>query len=276
MNKVNNIKEIYNAITFGIKDYFKKNNFQKAVIGLSGGVDSSTATKLLVNSIGSKNVTALLMPEIGISNKKNLADSVELAKNLKIKYYIIEINDFLNLFKKNGWNQNKFAIGNTKARIRANILYNYANSNNAIVVGTTNKSELALGYGTKFGDLASDIFIFGDLWKTHVLELARFLKIPEKIINKKPTAELFLGQTDESDLGAEYKVIDKILEMYIENDLSINEIVNKGFKKTLAQKIVKRVKLNEHKRKPPIIIRVSEKSFHHTEWRMPITNGYEG
>lgn len=272
---MDDIKEIYSVLILGIKDYFKKNNADKAVIGLSGGIDSTVAVNLIVKSIGNENVFTLLMPEIGITSKRNLKDAEEIAKKLKIKYFIKPINDFLKPFESLQWKQDKYAIANTKARIRANILYNFANANKALVVGTSNKSEIALGYSTKYGDMAADILILGDLWKTEVLELAKFLKIPKKIINKKPTAELLPEQTDEKELGAPYSILDKIMQLYIEDDLSVNEIIEKGFNRNLVKNIVNKIRINEHKRKPPVLIRISERSFHSQEWRMPITNKYE-
>ena len=156
------------------------------------------------------------------------------------------------------------------------LLYYIANMENALVIGTSDKSEIALGYTTKYGDNAADILVIGDLWKTEVIEMGKFLKIPASILNKKPSAELILGQTAEKELGAPYKVLDGILKMYIEQDLSVDKIISKGFNKKIVKNVVGRIRTNEHKRRSAMLIRVSERSFHGMEWRMPITNRFKG
>ena len=275
-----NTKEVYNALILGIRDYFKKNNFKKAVIGLSGGLDSSVAISLVVKALGKQNVTAILMPDIGTTSPISIKNADMLVKKLKIKNCKITINDFVQYFK----NINKklkikdqiYAISNVKARTRMMILYYFANIENALVIGTSDKSEIALGYTTKFGDNAADILVIGDLWKTEVIELGRFLGIPESTLRKKPSAELVRGITAEKELGASYQVLDKVLKAYIEDGLSPEQIIEKEFDKKLVRNIVDRVRLNEHKRRTAMLIRVSEHSFHGMEWRMPITNRFKG
>ncbi len=232
----------------GIKDFFKKANCDKAVIGLSGGVDSSLALVLVVKALGNKNVYAILMPEKSVTKKVNVDDAVNLCKKLLVSYDIIEISRFLKSYKKIKW-ASDLAIANTKARIRANILYCYANSHKALVVGTSNKTELLLGYGTKHGDIAADLFAIGSLYKTEVYALAKKLGVPSEIINKTPSAELYRGQTDESELGGSYKELDNILKLIEKKQ--INKIKNKN----LYLKIKKRIEDNKHKRNPPVIIK---------------------
>ena len=274
-----NTKEIYGSLISGIRDYFKKNNFQKAVVGLSGGLDSSVAAFIVAKALGKNNVTAVFMPDTGVTSPKSKEHAQMVAKNLGIKYKTVEINNFVTFFKnmKITHSKNKiYAISNAKARTRMMILYYFANLENALVIGTSDKSEIALGYTTKFGDNAADILVIGDLWKTEVVEMGKFLKIPESILKKKPSAELVLGITAEKELGASYEVLDKILKMYIEEDLSPEEIVKKGFNGILVKNVANRIRLNEHKRRTAMLIRVSEKSFHGMEWRMPITNRFKG
>lgn len=242
-------------IITGIKSYFKQNNYKKAVIGLSGGIDSALAALLVSKAVGSKNLFALLMPEIGISPKKDLKDAEKFAKTLGVKYYIEPINKFLKPFKTLDWEQSKTAIMNTKARIRANTLYNFANSNNALVIGTGNKSELMLGYFTKYGDSAADLLVLGNLWKTEVIAIARKLKIPEHIIKKPPSAGLWKKQTDEKELGANYKILDKILKAYVDEGASKEKIVKAGVNAELVNKVIERMKNTEHKRKPTHVIK---------------------
>ena len=254
---MDNIKEMYNTLTIGIRNYFKKNKVEKAVIGLSGGIDSSLSAKLVADAIGKKNLHALIMPVKGLSSEENIKDAVEVCKLIGIGYSLIYINDFIKQFEKLRWKKNKIAIMNTASRIRTVILYNYANSNNALVIGTSNKTELLLGYFTKFGDGAVDVEVIGDLLKTGAVKLAKFLGLPEKIIKKVPTAELYHGQTDEAELGAPYDIIDQIIQLYIGKNLSANEIAKKGFNENLVKKTIERIRINEHKRNPPVLIKIS-------------------
>lgn len=272
--------EVYNALILGIGDYFKKNNFQKAVIGLSGGVDSSVAVYLVAKALGNKNVTAILMPDLGVTSEQSIKDAKDLVKKLKLKHHSIPINENIKYFDKLNkqlkFKKDIYAIANAKARTRMVLLYYFANLSNALVIGTSDKSEIALGYTTKYGDNAADILVIGDLWKTEVIEMGNFLKLPSSILKKKPSAELIMGQTAEKELGASYQVLDKILKMQIEDGLSLHEIINKGFNEKIVNNVVDRVRLNEHKRRSPILIRISERSFHGMEWRMPITNRFKG
>jgi NAD+ synthase len=243
------MRDTYFKLLEEIRNFYRRNHQHKAVIGLSGGVDSAVCLKLCCDALGSKNVTALLMPEKGLTKEKNIEDAIDLAKRLKVKYYTVDINPFLDCFNSLPWKQSKIALMNTKARIRSVLLYNYANSNNSLVVGTSNKSELMLGYGTKFGDLAADVYILGDVLKTDVLELAKFMKLPEPIIKKKPSAELTVGQTDEADLGASYSKLDTILRSILKD-----ERLNR--KDNLVKKTLQRIDKNQHKRENVPIIEI--------------------
>lgn len=240
------MKRVYLKLVKGIKLYFKKSKFNKAVFGLSGGLDSSLVAKLLSDALGPKNVFALIMPETLVTSQQNINDAFRLCKKLKIKHYKIEIDNFLKSFERSGWKRNNTAKINIKARIRANILYDFANSNHCLVVGTSNKSELMLGYGTKYGDLACDIMPIADLYKTDVKKLASYLELPMEIVIKEPSAELFKGQTDESELGMDYESIDRILKNPLRN----------LFKTKKAKSILKRIEKNKHKRKKIKIVKV--------------------
>ncbi len=249
------IKETYNALVSGIKGYFEKNKFEKAVIGISGGLDSAVCARLVADAIGKENVHGLIMPLKGLSSEEGVMHAVEFCTFTGIEYSLVFINDFIKEFGKVGWEQSKIAEMNTTARVRGVILYNYANSNNALVVGTSNKTEILLGYFTKYGDGAADIEVIGDLFKTEVKELAKFLEISEKIINKVPTAELYAGQTDEEELGVSYDKLDKILKFYADDNFSAEKIIEKGFDRKIVENVVNRIKLNEHKRSMPMILK---------------------
>src|SRR3989344_6535523 len=237
------MKKEYNNIIKGVKKYFKDNKLKKAVIGLSGGIDSSLCARLVADAIGPENLHGLILPDIDITSLKSVSYAKYMARSIGIKYSIIPINRFIGQFRKLPWKESHIAVINTKSRIRANILFNYANTHNALVIGTSNKSELALGYFTKYGDGAADIEVIGSLYKTQVYELAKFLKLPKEIIEKQPTAELYHGHTDEAELGASYKEIDKILK-------------TKNFNSKLGKEIRKRIEENEHKRVAIPIIKI--------------------
>ncbi len=248
-----NSEEKYKKIVECTREFFKKQRFHKAVLGLSGGIDSSLTAKIAVDAIGKENVTGLILPE-----KTNRPESAEYAKKqaeeLGIKAIEININEFFRPFWKFlPWEQNRASKTNIKPRLRMSILYNYANAHNTLVLGTSNKTEIMLGYFTKHGDGATDFTPLGNLFKTEVFEIAKNAGISKKIIERKPSAELEEGQTDEEDLEMSYKKIDKILK----------DIENQTFKKSLsktemekelkekfgenAEKILKRIKENKHK-----------------------------
>ncbi|MCD6413161.1 MAG: NAD(+) synthase [Elusimicrobia bacterium] len=178
------------------------------VVGLSGGVDSAVTAALIKKAVG-KNALALIMPcESAAADKK---DAVFLAKQLGMPYKIVRLDGVYREFKKAvGKTKNKIALANIKPRLRMAVLYFFANANNCLVCGTSNKTELKLGYFTKFGDGASDIIPLGNLTKNEVIDLAKKLKIPKKIVEKPPSAGLWKGQTDEKEIGAPYKLLDEI------------------------------------------------------------------
>ncbi|MBT7926971.1 NAD+ synthase [Candidatus Woesearchaeota archaeon] len=235
-----NHEEITKKIVSQIQDYFNKSNITKAVIGLSGGIDSTLAAKLCILALGKENVIGVLMPEIGLSKQQNIDDAREFAEKEDIKYLLQPINKMLDSYDLN-IPINELAKTNLKPRIRANILFSYANTFNALVIGTSNKSEAMVGYGTKYGDLACDLFVIGDLYKTEVFALSKHLKIPENIITKVPTAELIEGQTDEQELGITYEKLDQ-------------QLINRQ----LSKDVVERVRKNEHKRKYPFMVKVRD------------------
>jgi len=246
-------KKIYQKLIKGLQDYAKKSSFHKAVVGISGGIDSAVTFKLAVDALGSKNVTALIMPELGVTSDLNIQHAKQLTAYFNVKTFYQPINTIAVDFSIAPWKPNKLAQMNTKARIRAVLLYSYANTEKALVLGTSNKSETLLGYGTKYGDLAADIEVIGSLYKTDVYTLAEFLHLPHEIITKAPTAELELGQTDESELGANYKVLDGILKL-LEDGKRKTTILKAGYPATLVARIQKRINENQHKSEMPPIL----------------------
>ena len=244
MSSGENEKRLVSAI----KKFFTEQGKTKVVLGLSGGIDSAVVLGLLVKALGKENVSAFLMPNNLITKESSTKDAERLAKKLEVKYFLIPINSQLDSFKGLPWEQSKIAKANLNARVRALILYNFANSFDALVAGTGNKSEFYLGYFTKYGDAAADFFPIGSLLKKEVRELAKKLELPVEFLEKPPSAELWENQEDEKELGFSYEEIDEVLPLIVEN----KEIP--GEKKEIADKIKSIIKETEHKRSPPKIL----------------------
>lgn len=245
------LEDIYAKLVLGLRGYFYKHHMKHGVLGLSGGVDSSLTLKIAVDALGGDNVTALLMPELGLTKQENIEHSKMLCEFLGVTYFYQPINNFLTDFRTVPWKGNKMAGMNTKARIRAVLLYHFANSENALVLGTSNKSEMLLGYGTKYGDMAADLEVIGDLYKTEVVKLADYAGLPLEIVNKTPSAELAAEQTDEAELGATYADLDKVLA---KRDLGPEGCVAHGLPVTVVQLVFRRMQDNRHKTELPFVI----------------------
>ena len=277
-----NIDEIYHAIILGIKDYFGKMGFSKAVMGSSGGIDSAVTQVLATHALGKDNVRALLMPS-QFSTSHSVTDAEQLSKNLGNLYDIVPIRNiyesFLTelkpIFKNEPFN---VAEENIQSRTRGNLLMAVANKFGYILLNTSNKSELATGYGTLYGDMAGGLSILGDVYKMQVYALARYLNkgkevIPKNIITKAPSAELRPNQKD-SDSLPEYEKLDRILYQYIELRKGPKEIIETGYERELVDRILKLVNTNEYKRNQFCpIIRVSCKAFGIGR-RVPIVGKY--
>lgn len=277
-----NIAEIHDALILGIKDYFKKMGFTKAILGSSGGIDSAVTIALAVKALGKENVLAVLMPS-QYSTDHSVSDAELLSKNLVNPYHIVPIKNVFDtflqelspIFKDAPFN---VAEENIQSRSRGNLLMAIANKFGYILLNTSNKSELATGYGTLYGDMAGGISVLGDVYKTQVYALANYINkdkemIPNHIITKPPSAELRPNQKD-SDSLPEYDVLDTILYEYIERNLSPEDIISKGFDEILVRKTLRMVNMNEYKRNQFCpILRVSTKAFG-TGRRMPIVGKY--
>ncbi|HEY6506131.1 MAG TPA: NAD+ synthase [Chitinophagaceae bacterium] len=277
-----NIDEIYHALILGIKDYFRKMGFTKAILGSSGGIDSAVTQTLAVAALGKENVRAILMPS-QYSSTHSVADAELLSKNLGNPYDIVPIKNIYDAFLaelKPVFNNLPFNVAeeNIQSRSRGNLLMAIANKFGYILLNTSNKSELATGYGTLYGDMAGGLSVLGDAYKTQVYALARYINkrkeiIPGNIITKAPSAELRPGQKD-SDSLPEYDILDRLLYEYIELRKGPKEIVAKGFDKTLVDRVLKLVNMNEYKRNQFCpIIRISCKAFG-VGRRMPIVGKY--
>ena len=263
-------EELYKALTLGIKDYFRKTNFTKAFIGLSGGIDSAVTAVLAVNALGKKNVTGIYMPTT-FSSEKNLNDSEILARNLGIKLEVLPINELYDKFltvlsKAYGKLSFDTTEENIQARIRGVILMAHANKLKGLVISPANKTETALGYTTLYGDMCGAIAPLADVSKSKVYELANFINrvkilIPEEIIKKTPTAELKPNQTDEDSLGAQYSVISPLVDEIVEGMIASKELAKK-YPLTLVNRILDLINKNEYKRRQAApAIKVTKKAF---------------
>jgi NAD+ synthase (glutamine-hydrolysing) len=276
------IDRIYQALVMGIKDYFVKLGFTKAIMGLSGGIDSAVVLALAVDALGKGNVNVLLMPS-KFSSGHSVKDAIDIADRLGVNYENIPISETFTAyehtlepyFKNTSFN---VAEENIQARIRGNLLMAFCNKFGYILLNTSNKSELAVGYGTLYGDMCGGLSVIGDVYKTHVYELAHYINknreiIPSNIITKAPSAELRPNQKD-SDSLPEYELLDKVLFQYIEMKKGPDELLNMGFEENIIKKILHMVNSNEYKRfQSPPILRVSPKAFGMGR-RMPLEGKY--
>ena len=277
-----NIDEIYHALILGIRDYFRKMGFRKAILGASGGIDSALVQVLAVDALGKENVRVILMPS-QYSSAHSVTDAQQLSRNLGNQYDIIPIENIYETFLKElkpVFDNLPFGVAeeNIQSRTRGNLLMAIANKFGYILLNTSNKSELATGYGTLYGDMAGGLSILGDLYKIQVYALAHYINkekeiIPKNIFTKPPSAELRPGQKD-IDTLPEYEILDKILYEYIEQRRGPKEIIAKGYDSALVTRVLKLVNTNEYKRNQFCpIIRVSTKAFG-VGRRVPIVGKY--
>ncbi len=241
-----------------LKEETYKTGLKGAVLGLSGGIDSAVVAVLAKRAFD-KNLKAILMPS-QFSSDSSITDAVELCEKFDIDYEIIEIKDIIEAYKENQ-NSTNLRVGNFSARIRMSILFDQSAKYNSLVLGTSNKSEILLGYGTWYGDLASAINPIGDLYKSEIFEFAKHLGVTKSIISKPPSADLWEGQSDEEELGYTYKEIDEVFYELVENRLSPNEVIKKGFDKDLVFKLDNMIYKNHFKRKMPLIAKITKRTI---------------
>jgi len=275
-------EEVYDALTLGVKDYVKKTGFKKVVLGLSGGIDSAVVTAIATRALGKQNVIGVQMPSI-YTKQGSIRDAERVAKNLGIIYKCIPITpiyiEYLQGLKKEFQGVPRDATEeNIQARIRGNILMALSNKFNYLVLSCGNKSELSIGYVTLYGDMAGGLAVISDVPKTMVYELARHINhkkmvIPQNIISKEPSAELRENQKDTDDIPP-YDILDPILQAYIADNKSRQEIIAQGYDTKSVNDIVRRVDHNEYKRKQTAIgIKITPRAFGFGR-RMPIVNKY--
>ena len=281
-DSLSELESMYAALKMGLSDYVEKNKFKKVLVGLSGGIDSALTATIAVDALTSDNVIGVAMPS-KFNPKSSLEDAKELADNLNIELKTVNIEEtaekFRNLLKDNIDDDLKSVVDeNIQSRIRGNILMGLSNQLGAMVVSTGNKSEMAVGYSTLYGDLVGGFALLKDVYKTEVYKLSDYRNsiskvIPQNIIEKKPSAELSEDQYD-SDSLPDYDLLDKILKMYIELDYSSEKIINSDIDKEVVFDILEKIDRNEYKRKQVAPgVKLTSRAFG-KDRRMPITNTY--
>lgn len=279
-------EEVYQALVVGVRDYVGKNGFKSVVIGSSGGIDSALTACIAVDALGAEHVTCVFMPTRYSSNE-SARDAEQLAKNLGVAYHIIPIEDTFKQYLKMlepafAGAPMGIAEENIQARVRGNILMALSNKFGALVLSTGNKSETSVGYCTLYGDMAGGFAVIKDVPKTLVYELSEYVNrrgekpvIPEFIITRPPSAELRENQTDQDSLPP-YDILDAILELYVEQDLSADAIIAEGFDEKTVRWVVRQVDINEYKRRQAAPgVKITPRAFGRDR-RMPITNKFQG
>ena len=269
----------YEAIVLGLKDYVHKNNFKDVLLGLSGGMDSALCLAMAVDAFGPSHVTAVLLPSQYTADISN-EDALQMANSLGVKNYKLAINGnyeyLLKTIEQITDNPNELTKQNLQARIRGILLMGLSNNTNAMLICTSNKSEVAVGYSTLYGDMIGGYAPLKDLYKTTVYKLANYRNkispiIPERIITRAPSAELAPGQKDEDSLP-KYEILDAILKLYMEKNLTAYQIANKGYSVDTISHVIKLLKNSEYKRKQsPLGPKISSRAFG-KDWRYPISD----
>ena len=276
------LQVLYDALVLGVRDYVNKNGFQKVILGLSGGIDSALTLAIAVDALGAERVSAVMMP-FTYTSELSRNDAQQQAQQLAVDYKVIGIEPMYNAFM--GGLAEAFEGGsvdlteqNLQARCRGVILMALSNKTGALVLTTGNKSEIAVGYSTLYGDMAGGFDALKDVPKTTVFQLARYRNgqgevIPPSVIERPPSAELAPDQKDEDNLPP-YDVLDQILERYIERDESADRIIAAGFEADTVHRVIRLVDINEYKRRQaPVGVRISQRGFGRDR-RYPITNGW--
>ena len=279
------VEEVYRALILGTKDYVRKNSFSHAVIGLSGGIDSTLVAAIAVDALGAKNVTGVFMPS-HYTSRASSEDAHSLADNLGIEIMTLPITDTFNAYRqllRGSFKGHKKGVAeeNLQARIRGNLLMALSNKFGWLVLTTGNKSEMSVGYATLYGDMAGGFAVIKDIPKMVVYELSRHINrikgeavIPQRVLTKAPTAELKPNQRDQDTLP-DYDTLDAILKAYVEDNRGLKDIVDMGFEKELTRKIIGMVDGSEYKRRQaPPGIKITPRAFG-KDRRMPITNRYK-
>lgn len=247
-------------LTSFVKEETEKIGLKTVVLGLSGGIDSALSAAIAAEALGKDRVFGVGLP-YKLSSKESMNDAELVAQALGINFETVDITPYAEPFIESEADMSKLRIGNILARMRMVTIFDRSAKHDGIVLGTSNKTELLLGYGTWYGDLASAINPIGDLYKTQVWELSEYLGIPAKVVQKAPTADLWPDQTDEGELGFTYKDVDKLLYEMVDNRRRKPELLKMGFEEEFVDKVASRIKRYQFKRLTPIIAKVSQRTI---------------
>jgi NAD+ synthase len=254
-----------------LREEIRRTGLTHAVIGLSGGVDSALSTYLTARAIGAENVHVVLMP-YRTSNPASLQDAMAVVNDLKLSHEVFEITPFVDAFlsgtESSAGEMTNLRKGNVMARARMITLYDRSQALSGLVIGTSNKTEGLLGYTTIFGDNASAINPLGDLYKTQVWQLSEYLGVPGQIVSKAPSADLWQGQTDESELGFTFRDVDHLLFYMVDVRESDADLVRRGFDPDFVEKVRKKIRSVQYKRRPPLIAKISNRTIN-IDFRYP-------
>ena len=250
-----------------LRDETHNAGFQRAVLGLSGGVDSAVCAALAVRALGPGQVLAVILPHRQ-SSTSSQADAELVASELGMKSEVVDISPMVDPYLTKGGITDQVRGGNVMARERMIVLYDISQREKALVFGTSNKTELLLGYGTLFGDMASALNPLGDLYKTQVWELARHLGLPDRVVTKKPSADLWAGQTDEGEMGFTYADVDRLLFLMIDERRTEEELLKAGFPEPFVRRVRTMVSRSQFKRRPPLIAKISHRTVN-VDFRYP-------
>ncbi|MBP6908864.1 MAG: NAD+ synthase [Candidatus Saccharicenans sp.] len=245
-----------------IKEESQKAGFERNIIGLSGGLDSTVCAYLAVKAVGSVNVFGLILPYKDY-DQEGVSLAKEVSQILGIKFETIDISPQIDAYFSGHPTDNPVLKGNKMARERMSILYDYSARLKAMILGTSNKTELLIGYGTIHGDMACGINPMGDLYKTQLRELGQYLKVPEQILRRKPTAGLWPDQTDEGEIGLSYEELDSVLFKLVDERLTADEVIKAGLEEKKVRRVAELIRKAEYKRKMPPIAKLSERTIGH-------------
>jgi NAD+ synthase len=245
-----------------IREEVRKVGFERGVIGLSGGLDSSVVAHLTARALGPENTYGVLMP-YRTSDPASTADAQLVAEQLGIRTILVEITPMAEAYFERFPDADRVRRGNVLARLRMLILYDLSAALRALVIGTSNKTELLVGYGTIYGDMAAAMWPLGDLYKTEVRQLAEYLGVPARVRQKPPTADLWVGQSDEEELGVTYDVLDAILVDLVDRRLPVEALVRDGHDEALVRRIAEMVRRSQFKRRTPLCPKISSRSIGH-------------
>ena len=258
-NEMSKYEQISQYLIAFLKDEVLKTGLENVVVGLSGGLDSAVVSVLAHKAFGDK-LLNIKMPS-QFSSQSSLDDADELCAKFGLRSETRDISALLKAYDIE--EMSSLRIGNLSSRFRMINLYDVSARDGALVLGTSNKSELMLGYGTLYGDLASAVNPIGDLYKTEVFELARYLGVPDSIVNKAPSADLWEGQSDENELGYTYEQLDGVLKRYVDERSSEKELLAEGFEEDLVKMIIKKIYQNQFKRRLPLIAKLTSRTINH-------------